>query len=606
MGWRDVTIRLPVKTGGCFGILQKDTGKQKLILDGVSGVAYPGELVFIMGPSGSGKSTLLDSLADRVKLNVEGTQVLDGEPKTERKLKNVAKYVQQSDDLYGVLTVEETLNFAASLYTSKSSEKAQKVKQVLAILGLEEQRGTKVGSPFFRGLSGGQKRRLSVGCELVADPKMLFLDEPTSGLDSASAFALTKCLRELAVDSGTTILCTIHQPGELVFEMADKLILLSGGKQIYFGTADGAADYFASLGYNIPPRTSQAEWMIDLINADFGNAQVVEELKGAWPVSEQYKQLTASLEEIGCSAPTGESKFVGKKVMTHIKEGNVKFPTNQLWATLVLGHRNAINNVRNPAVMWLRFAMYVALALMIGTIWLRLPYRVDVIPDVSGALFYIVAFMVFMSISVLPAYIEERAIVIKERANGAYGVIAYHVAHLLVELPTLLFLAFVAGSISYWLINLNNAVERYFFFILTLWLSFLVAESIMVVIATLVPIFIIGIAIGAFTFGAFMCVMGFFIKFDQIGWWWKWLRYVALHYYAFASLMWAHFDGLNYAASPPGKIPEIPALTGEQILTSFELQNTRIGVNTVILVAMVIVLRLFAMMWMYLFQRGKK
>jgi ABC-type multidrug transport system permease subunit len=144
------------------------------------------------------------------------------------------------------------------------------------------------------------------------------------------------------------------------------------------------------------------------------------------------------------------------------------------------------------------------LAILIGTVWLRLEDHAANIINFNGALFFTCAFMIFMSISVLPAYIEERSIFIRERANGGYSVAAYVIAHIIVEVPFLTLMAF-AGSIPvYFLVNLNlDSAGHFFYFVLILFLSLIVAESIMVLISAAIPIFIVGIAAGAFTFGGF-------------------------------------------------------------------------------------------------------
>jgi ABC-type multidrug transport system ATPase subunit len=128
--------------------------------------------------------------------------------------------------------VRETFNAAAAFYVADASKRNELVEAVASMLGLHNQLNTKVGDVFFRGLSGGQKRRVSIGIELIAQPQMLFLDEPTSGLDSASAFSIMTSIRKYARATQTPVLCTIHQPSELLFELGDSLLLLSGGKQV--------------------------------------------------------------------------------------------------------------------------------------------------------------------------------------------------------------------------------------------------------------------------------------------------------------------------------------------------------------------------------------
>lgn len=164
LAWEDISV--------------KTKGKESTdILSSVSGYVEPGNLLFIMGPSGSGKSTLLDCLADRIGLTVDGTQILNGDSKKSKRLKTVGKYVQQTDDMLGILTLRETLQNSASFYFSDKKKRGPAVENVLQIHGLVDYQNTKIGNGLVRGLSGGQRRRLSIGCELVGSPKILFLDE---------------------------------------------------------------------------------------------------------------------------------------------------------------------------------------------------------------------------------------------------------------------------------------------------------------------------------------------------------------------------------------------------------------------------------------------
>lgn len=296
--WRNVSMDVPIMKGGLFGFFECKSDKMRKILDGVSGFVEPGEVVYIMGPSGAGKSSMLDVLADRVKAQIGGVQWLNGEYKTELKLKELSKYVQQEESLLGALTVAEVFE-QASMFYQPGPNRAELVDAVIEMLGLTNQRNTKIGDIFFRGLSGGQRRRVSLGIELIAQPSMLFLDEPTSGLDSASAFSIVSSLRRFAKATKTAILMTIHQPSELLFELGDKLLLLSSGRQVFFGPLREIEPHFLRLGFECPPRTSIAEWLLDLVNKDFGDTAVVDKCLDAWPNSKLKADVDEKLQELG-------------------------------------------------------------------------------------------------------------------------------------------------------------------------------------------------------------------------------------------------------------------------------------------------------------------
>lgn len=672
--WRGLTVTLPQQphhnrhnnapTADLeYGLHSPD--KQKLLTD-ISGFVHPGQLLFIMGPSGSGKTTLLGALASRCRQSITGIQYLDGRPKTDRALRSATKYVQQTDDLIGVLSVKETLDFYAGLYIAEPSARTSAVVDVLDILGLTAHAHTKIGNAFVRGLSGGQIRRVSIGAELVASPNLLFLDESTSGLDSATAYHVMSDLKRIAQSTAMAMIVTVHQPSQLIFEMADNLLLLSKGQTVYFGPAHAAVDHFVSLGFSPTPRVSDIEWMLDLVNHDFGQHEAVERCIRAWPSTPPALALSKVLDDKGVPNPTRTTTNstsnsnnknnsnnntnedtscanttmrrratseheppppadatshstsdddVQESTTTRRRASSTAIPRRVLspsynvgffQQTAILTRRGILNSLRNPAVLWLRFAMYMMLSLMIGLVWLRLGSSAKYIIDINSALFYVCAFMIFMSISVLPAYLEERTILCRERASGAYSVAAYIVSHTLYEIPYVLLLSLSASTVTYFMVGLRPTVKAFWIFTANLFLTLMVSESIMVLIAAVIPILIVGIAAGAMMFGLFMCVQGAFISIDQIGWWLRWVVYIALHYYSYSTFLVNQHRDQVYPAAPDNVFPPYPEdVRGETVYREMGLED-RMWVNFAAQAAMIVVYRALAALWLHMFVKGKR
>ncbi|KAJ8901042.1 hypothetical protein NDN08_004904 [Rhodosorus marinus] len=249
----------------------------------------------------------------------------------------------------------------------------------------------------------------------------------------------------------------------------------------------------------------------------------------------------------------------------------------------------------------MRVGMYCLLALFNGTAWLRI-YRGSCNAfDVTGALFFILAFMVFMSISVLPSYIDERYLVMQERANGAYHVVPFNLAHTIMGFVMAALLAVPAGTINYWLVGFNSDFGRYGFFILNLFLTLAVAESLMALIASIFPIVIIAFAVAAVILGVFMVVMGYFIDLPNLGWWWKWLHYLSLHSYAFGSFMVNEFTDTFW---PSCDI--IPPLSGFQVLRFYNYLGTNKWTNTAVLVGMIFFYRIANTIWQWACHNARK
>lgn len=242
----------------------------KKILHGIQGIAHPGEVTAIMGASGAGKTTFLDILARKNKRGLaSGDFYVNGERVSNSDYKKVVGFVDQEDHLLPTLTVHETILNSALLRLPRTmtyAAKQQRAFEVEKELGIYHIRDSLIGSEEGkgRGISGGEKRRVGIACELVTSPSILFLDEPTSGLDAYNAYNVIECLVTLARNYKRTIIFTIHQPRSNIVALFDRLILLAQGKTVYSGPFADCQHYFDSIGYECPPGFNIADYLVDL------------------------------------------------------------------------------------------------------------------------------------------------------------------------------------------------------------------------------------------------------------------------------------------------------------------------------------------------------
>ncbi|KAJ4366949.1 hypothetical protein N0V83_007479 [Neocucurbitaria cava] len=484
--------------------------KQPLdILSNVNGIVDAGEILALMGPSGSGKTTLLNVLAHRgATPHATTTQTLciNGTRTSLTKFRKLSSYVEQEDALVGSLTVRETLYFAAQLALPSSISKAERltrIESLLSAFGLRNQADTLIGTPIRKGVSGGQKRRLSVASQLVTSPKILFLDEPTSGLDSAASFEVMKFVRDMAKRHKVLVIASIHQPSTTTFELFDKLMLLSRGKVAYNGPVSELKDYFAKLGYNMPLYTNPAEFVIDLVNTDFSH-----------DASESARQLS----HLHTSCPNNTSQLPPPSPPPHLRRHR-----QPLLIPLTLIHRSFIKSHRDVVAYGIRIAMYMGLAIMMGTVWLRLSPTQTNIQSFTNAIFFGGAFMSFMAVAYIPAYLEDLSIYTKERANGLYGPTAFMLANFVIGLPYLFLIAVLFSVISYWLGNFVPSAEGFWTWVLWLFLDLLAAESLVVLLSSLIPIFVVALAATAFANGLWMCVNGFMVQPQTLNVFWRYV-----------------------------------------------------------------------------------
>lgn len=615
IGWRDLSYTAQARRltkEPPFIVFRKGTAKK--LLDNLEGFAAAGRLLAIMGPSGCGKTTFLDLLAGRVSSGVvEGQIAVNGQPKSKR-TKRLMAYVMQEDTLIGDLSVRSNLYYSALLRLPRSmplKEKKKKVEQVIEELGLSDCANTIVGTPLRRGISGGQRRRVSIGMELITDPSILLLDEPTSGLDSKSAASVVEILLKLARDRNRTIICTIHSPSSHIFQMFDDLMLLSRGKLIFCGPREGALLFFSKQGMKVPQHTNPADHFLDLINYDFsGSGEIphhVQKLVDNFPNSKAAQCNRKRIDR------TGEEAFI-ERTRQLAKSLKGKYANGTWYQTLVLMRRTFVVFLKNPAIYWARIAMYFMLALMMGTLFFQISDKQDSIQDRISVLFFSVAFLTFMSIAAVPAFIEDKLLFVRERMNGAYRVSAYAMAQTLISIPFIVAIALIFSGTAYFLVGLKSSGFGHF--LLDLSLALMVAEAMVVTVSALVPHLIIGLAVGAGFYGMFMLACGFFVKASNIPGWWIWLHYISFHKYAFEIFMYNEFKGQTYPCSPMGNgtyfcaypnVSDHPSyLTGEQILANYDYEEVVMWRWYLVLIAMLLFLRLSFYVVLRFLNRGKR
>jgi len=476
-------------------------------------------------------------------------------------------YVTQDEMLVGTLSVRECLEYTALLRLPKSmtfAEKKARALEVIDDLGLTEAQNTLIGNWFLKGISGGQKRRVSIACELITHPTLLFLDEPTSGLDAASAYFVMATIRDLAIQ-GRTVVTVIHQPSSEVFDLFDMLCLLSRGTVVYFGAANEALDMFEAADLPCPQHRNPTDHFLHCINEDF---QIEGQKDNMSKLVAQYtntRKPAVDKEVTLCSEPTRE----------YLGNVNLASPLTQ---NLVLSQRMFVNNVRNIGVFWLRLGMYIILCIMMGTIFLDLGNTWKDTYSFTSLMFFVVAFLTFMSIAGFPAFAEDMAVFTRERKNGYYGISTFVVANTIASAPFIFGISIISSAIVYWLVGLNDDGDRFPYFFINLYTSLTVVESLMMAIAAIVPHYLMGIAGGAGLLGMFMLVSGFFQPVGQLpAPVWRYpLHYMAFHSYAFGGFMQNQFAGTDgwlcacYDSAEgcgPQFTPESPCtLTGQNIL----------------------------------------
>ncbi|PQQ13857.1 ABC transporter G family member 10 isoform X1 [Prunus yedoensis var. nudiflora] len=493
------------------------------ILKDVNCEARPVEITAIAGPSGAGKTTLLEILAGKISpKKVCGQVLVNDQPMDTKRFRRISGYVTQDDALFPLLTVEETLMFSALLRLhGGKKEAASKVRQLMKELGLEHVAASRIGWGSNNGISGGERRRVSIGVDLVHDPGVILIDEPTSGLDSASAFHVVSLLKTMVVNQGKTIVLTIHQPGFRILEIFDRIILLSNGTVMHNGSLHLLQQRLNSAGHCIPNHVNLLEFAIDVIGS-----------LDDTPTSEALNIHPFPLQE--------------RLVCSHNLEGKLLiYPNSRLEEVVILGQRFCSNIFRTKQLFVTRVIQALVAGLVLGTIFLNVGREKGSIAlqTQTGFFAFSLTFLLSSTTEGLPIFLQERRILMTETSKGAYRVSSYVIANTLIFLPFLFMVGLLYSTPVYWLVGLRRNIDGFLYFSLVVWMVLLMSNSVVACFSALVPNFIMGTSLISGLMGSFFLFSGYFISKDSIPSYWIFMHYSSLFKYPFECFIINEYGG---------------------------------------------------------------
>ncbi|CAL5338897.1 unnamed protein product [Camellia sinensis] len=570
----------------------KSSKAVRFLLKNVTGEAKPGRLLAIMGPSGSGKTTLLNVLAGQIvaspRLHLSGLLEINGRPISNRSYKFA--YVRQEDLFFSQLTVRETLSLAAELQLQEISsveERDEYVNKLLFKLGLVSCADSRVGDAKVRGISGGEKKRLSLACELIASPSVIFADEPTTGLDAFQAEKVMETLQQLAQD-GHTVICSIHQPRGSVYVKFDDIVLLTEGALVYAGPArDEPLAYFSKFGYRCPEHVNPAEFLADLISIDYSSAEsVYSSQKRIDGLVESFLQQTSSIlyaTPLVRRETSKNSMNLRKKTIVKKKGGWWR----QFWLLL---KRAWMQASRDGPTNKVRARMSIASAIIFGSVFWRMGKSQSSIQDRMGLLQVAAINTAMASLTktggVFP---KERAIVDRERAKGSYALGPYLLSKLLAEIPVGAAFPLLFGTILYPMARLHPTFSRVIIrklegtdaeFSLSRFGKFcgivtvesFAASAMGLTVGAMVPTTEAAMALGPSLMTVFIVFGGYYVNAENTPIIFRWIPCVSLIRWAFQGLCINEFSGLQFDHQNSFDIQ-----SGEQALERLSFGGSRIS-----------------------------
>lgn len=520
-----------------------DDGKQatRTLLHNVSGTARGGRVLAVMGPSGAGKTTLMSGIIGRLrndaKHKLSGCVFMNDTVFTER-YKKLVSFVAQDDIVLGMETPAEAFYFSSRIRLGLSHEEAtERTEDTLSRLHLQKCRSTYLGLPgLVKGVSGGEKKRTNIGNELITNPYVILLDEPTTGLDSVNALRVGQLLQDLAYNDKRTVLCTIHSPSSDLFALFDDLLLMAKGHVVYHGPTTDAIQYFASVGYPVPPRTNPSEYYMKLLQLP------PAELTRLWTCWEEYLISPAADNNLSVAPMKADIHTQHANLDRRVGEKGSNF----IMQLTLLTARSLRVFLRDPGVTIGRSTQCLFFSILIGLFFFGVDNTNGGVQDRTGALFSLMMNNFFDAAMIgVSSFPPERAVFLMEQSSENYSAWVYCLAKNVAELPFQILFPTLYTCIIYFMVGFAASVEAFFKMLLMLIIIGNLGYSFGLMMASVLPTAEMGIMAVPTIMLPLSVVAGLFANSDRLEPAWYWLEYISFPRYTYMGLFLGEFSALE-------------------------------------------------------------
>ncbi|ETK88329.1 hypothetical protein L915_07402 [Phytophthora nicotianae] len=539
----------------------------KHALHPMSGIIKPGSMTLILANPGAGKSTFLKALAgklqDNSKTEIGGEILYSGLKGEDIDLIKLAGLVDQTDNHIPTLTVRETFKFADMCVNGRPEDQPEEMRDIAAlrtelfiqILGLEDCADTVVGDALLRGVSGGERKRVTIGEVLVGGQSLFLCDEISTGLDSAATFDIVKSMRTWCKTLGGSVVIALLQPTPEVVEMFDDILMINEGYMVYHGPRTEILEYFEGHGFTCPPRVDPADFLIEVTSGRghrYANGSVPvkdlavssEDFNNLFCQSNIYRKtheaISKGFNEHQFESPEDFKKAKSVANLARSKEKS-EFGLAFVPSTMLLLNRQKLIWLRDPPLLWGKLAEALIIGLVMGMIYF----------DVSST-YYLR--MIFFSIALfqrqawqqITISFQLRKVFYKQRARNFFRTTSYAIAESVVQIPVNLVVSFVLGTFFYFMSGLTRTFEKYIVFFLVLVAFQHAISAYMTMLSALSPSITVGQALASISVSFFLLFSGNIILADLIPDYWIWMYWFSPISWALRSNMLSEFSSDRY------------------------------------------------------------
>lgn len=554
------------------------------LISNFDGCVRPGELLLVLGRPGSGCTTFLKAFCNqRAGFEaVEGDVMYGGTTAEEmgKHFRGEVIYNPEDDLHYATLTVEKTLSFALQTRTpGKESRLAGESREdyikeflrvVTKLFWIEHTLGTKVGDEFVRGVSGGERKRVSIAEAMITRASVQGWDNSSKGLDASTALEYVRSIRAMTNMAQTSTAVSLYQAGESLYELADKVLLIDGGKCLYYGPADEAKKYFLNLGFDCPERWTTADFLTSVSDEHersvrSGWEQRIprspEEFQDAYRNSEVYKKNMADVESFESEVEQRQQERSGNEGNKKPVERNYTIPFHK--QVLACTTRQFLIMTGDRASLFGKWGGLVFQGLIVGSLFYDTPASaVGAFPR-GGTLFFLLLFNALLALAEMTSAFQSKPIMLKHKSFSFYRPAAYAIAQTVVDIPLVFIQVFIFNLIIYFMAHLSRTASQFFIATLILWLVTMVTYAFFRAIASFSKTMDDATRFTGVAIQILIVYTGYLIPPESMHPWFSWLRWINWIQYGFECLMANEFAGLGLQCTPPFLVPQGPNASPE-------------------------------------------